>query len=111
MAISTEELPDGITKVILDGSLDIAGAAAIDLKMNVIAGACKALMVDLQKVSFIGSMGLRALVAPARAVHGRGGKMVIFGPNELVERVLKTSGIDTMIPIHHDYQSALAALQ
>ena len=111
MGISTEELPEGITKVVLDGSLDIAGAAAIDLRMNVIGGSSKALMVDLQKVSFIGSMGLRALVAPARAIFGRKGKMVIFGPNEMVEQVLKTSGIDSMIPIHHDYQSALAALQ
>ena len=111
MGISTEELPDGITKVVLDGSLDIAGAAAIDLRMNLIGGTGKAVMVDLQKVSFIGSMGLRSLIAPARAILSRKGKMVIFGPNQLVEQVLKTSGIDSMIPIHHDYQAALAALQ
>jgi anti-anti-sigma factor len=111
VGISTEELAGGITKVVLDGSLDIAGAAAIDLRMNVIAGASKALLVDLRQVSFIGSMGLRALVAPARAIIGRKGKMVIYGPTDLVEQVLKTSGIDTMIPIHHDYQAALAALQ
>lgn len=111
MAISTEEIAPGINKVVLDGSLDIAGAAAIDLRMNVIGGASKALLVDLQQVSFIGSMGLRALVAPARSILGRKGKMVIFGPNELVEQVLKTSGIDTMIPIYHDYDAALAALQ
>jgi hypothetical protein len=29
----------------------------------------------------------------------------------MVEKVLKTSGIDTMIPVHHDIESALAALQ
>ena len=38
MAMVTEELPGGITKVILDGRLDIEGAAAMDLPMNVIAG-------------------------------------------------------------------------
>jgi anti-anti-sigma factor len=111
MAISTEELSGGITKVILEGSLGIDGAAAVDLQMNVIAGSRKAVLVDLQKVSFIGSMGLRALVAPARAIKSRGGKMVLFGPNESVEKVLKTSGIDTLIPVHHELQSALAALQ
>jgi anti-anti-sigma factor len=68
-------------------------------------------LIDLEKVSFIGSMGLRALIAPARAILSRKGRMVIFGPNELVEKVLKTSGIDTMIPIYHDYHAALAALQ
>lgn len=111
MAIATEELAGGITKVILDGRLDIEGAAAVDLQMNVIAGSRKAVLVDLQKVSFLGSMGLRALVTPARTIKSRGGKIVLFGPNESVEKVLKTSGIDTLIPVHHELQSALAELQ
>jgi anti-anti-sigma factor len=111
VGFSTEEVGDGITKVVLDGSLDIAGANAIDLKMNVIAGAKNSVLVDLQQVSFIGSMGLRALVAPARAILSRKGKIVIYRPTELVESVLKTSGIDTMIPIFHDYDAAVAALQ
>ena len=110
MAILTEELSGGITKVILDGRLDVEGAAAVDLKMNVIAGSKKAVLVDLQQVSFLGSMGLRALLAPARAIKSRGGKIVLFGPNEMVEKVLKTSGIDTLIPVHHELESALAAL-
>lgn len=111
MPIAIEELPEGITKVILDGRLDIEGAAAIDLRMNVIAGSKKAVLVDMQQVSFLGSMGLRALVAPARAIKGRGGKIVLYNPTEMVEKVLKTSGVDTLIPIHHDLPSAIAALQ
>lgn len=111
MAIATEELEGGVTRVILDGRLDIEGAAAVDLRMNVIAGSKKAVLVDVQQVSFLGSMGLRALVAPARAIKARGGKVVIFGPNEMVEKVLKSSGIDTIIPVHHELQSALAALR
>jgi anti-anti-sigma factor len=111
MPISTEELEGGITRVMLDGRLDIEGAAAVDLPMNVIAGSKRAVIVDLQKVSFLGSMGLRALVAPARAIKGRGGKVVIFGPNEMVEKVLKASGIDTIIPIHHDMQAAMDAVR
>ena len=111
MAFATEELPGGITRVILDGRLDIEGAAAVDLRMNVIAGSKKAVLVDMQKVSFMGSMGLRALVAPAQAIKGRGGKMVLFAPTEMVEKVLKASAIDAIIPIHHEFQSALAVLQ
>src|ERR1700686_4513183 len=111
MQLSTEELEGGITKVVLEGRLDIAGAQAIDLKMNVIAGAKKAVIVDMQKVTFLGSMGLRTLVAPAQAIRGRGGKMVLFGPNEMVEAVLKSSNMHTLIPIHHDLQRAMAALQ
>lgn len=111
MQISIEELANGITKVILEGSLDIQGAQAIDMQMNIVAGASKAVLVDLQKVSFLGSMGLRSLVLPARNIKTRGGKVVLFGPNEMVENVLKTSGIDALIPIYHEIQSALTALQ
>src|SRR5579859_1453996 len=106
MPISTVELEGGITRVILEGRLDIEGAAAVDMPMNVIAGTKKFVLVDMEKVSFLGSMGLRALVAPARAIKGRGGKIVIFGPNEMVEKVLKSSGVDTLIPVHHELQNA-----
>jgi anti-anti-sigma factor len=111
MQISIEEINGGVTKVILDGRLDIAGAQDIDLKMNVIAGSKRLVLVDMQKVSFIGSMGLRTLVTPAQAIKGRGGKIVLFAPSEMVEKVLKSSAIDTLIPIHHEFQSAVAALQ
>ncbi len=111
MQITTEEMAGGITKVALDGRLDIAGAAVVDLKMNVIAGSSRKLLIDLQNVSFIGSMGLRSIVLPARAVLGRGGKVVLFAPSEMVESVIKTSGIDSLLPIHHDVAAAIDALQ
>lgn len=110
MTISTESMDGDITRVLLDGRLDIQGAAAIDLRMNVLAGSCKFLLVDLCNVSFLGSMGLRSLVLPAQAVHRRGGKMVLFGPPPMVEEVLKASNIDKVIPIFHDLDSAVASL-
>ncbi len=66
MQISTEELDGGVTRVVLDGRLDIVGAAAVDLKMNIIAGSAKKLLIDLEKVTFLGSMGLRSIVIPSR---------------------------------------------
>jgi anti-anti-sigma factor len=111
MAITLEELTGGIIKVSLDGRLDIDGAAAVDPQMTAIGGSRNAVLVDLRGLSYLGSMGLRTLVAPARAIKSRGGKMVLFGPNEFVDKVLKASGINTMIPVHYELQSALAALQ
>jgi anti-anti-sigma factor len=78
--------------------------------MNLIAGSAKKLLVDLEKVAFLGSMGLRSIVTPARAVKSRGGKVVLFAPNAMVESVLKTSGIDTLIPVRHDLDAAIAEL-
>lgn len=111
MNIAVEEMEGGITRILLEGRLDIEGAAAVDLRMNVIAGSAKRVLVDLEKVSFLGSMGLRAIVVPSQAVNRRGGKLVLFKPQPLVEEVLKTSRIDTVIPVRHDLESALAALE
>jgi len=110
MTLTSEELEGGITKVILNGRLDIEGAAAVDLRMNVTAGTAKKLLIDLQQVSFIGSMGLRSLVVPAQAVKRRGGKVVLFGPVKLVEDVLVASNLQAILPIHHNLTDALAAL-
>ncbi len=110
MQISSEELAGGVTRVVLDGRMDIAGAAAVDMKMNLLAGSAKKLLIDLQKVEYLGSMGLGTKVRPARAVNSRGGKVVLFAPNEMVESVLKTAGIDTVIPVRHDLDAAIAML-
>jgi anti-anti-sigma factor len=111
MQLSTQDMDDGVTRVELDGRMDIAGAAAVDMKMNLIAGSAKKLLIDLQKVTFLGSMGLRSIVLPARAVLGKGGKVVIYAPTEMVESVLKASNIDSLLPIYHDLAAATAALQ
>jgi len=111
MTISTESIDGDITRVNLDGRLDIQGAAAIDLRMNVLAGSSKFLLLDLSKVSFLGSMGLRSIVMPAQALKRRGGKMALFGPAPMVEEVLKASNIEEIIPIFHELDAAVSALR
>jgi anti-anti-sigma factor len=111
MTIATESMEGDITRVILDGRLDIQGAAAIDLRMNVLAGSARFLLIDLSRVSFLGSMGLRSIVVPAQAVRRRGGKVALFSPIPMVEEVIKASNVHQVIPIFHELDSAVAALQ
>ena len=110
MTISTELMEGEITRVLLDGRLDIEGAAAIDLRMNVIAGSAKFLLIDLRNVSFLGSMGLRSILVPAQAVKRRGGKVALFGPVPMVEEVLKATKVDELIPIFHQLDQAVSVL-
>jgi anti-anti-sigma factor len=111
MTITTEALDGDITRINLDGRLDIEGAAAIDLRMNVLAGASKFLLLDMSQVSFLGSMGLRSIVLPAQAVKRRGGKIALLAPTPMVEQVLMASNIGEIIPIFHDLDAAVAALR
>lgn len=110
MNLETRDLGNGITAAILKGRLDIEGAAAIDLKFNALAGATKKLIVDLSDVSFVASLGLRTLVVGAKAIASKGGRMVIANPQASVEKVLKASSLDSVIPIYADQHAAVVAL-
>lgn len=111
MKSTVEELEGGVTRIALEGRMDIEGSATVDLRMNVIAGSARLVLVDMAGVTFLGSMGLRSIVLPAQAVKRRGGKIVLLNPMPLVEEVLKGANIGAMIPIHHDANAALAELR
>jgi len=111
MQLFTEELQDGITRVVLDGNMDIEGANAIDVKMNIIAGTRTAVLVDMQRVSYLAPIGVGVLVTVAKAIKIRGGKFVFFAPSPFVDQVLRKTGIYQVIPVHYELEPAIAALK
>jgi anti-anti-sigma factor len=110
MEMEVEEADGGVALVILRGRLDTVGANAIDLKFNAVAGARRAIVVDLSAVDFLASLGIRVLVLGARAVKNKGGKLVILSPNDGVRGVLSAAHTDTLIPIFPDRAAAVAAV-
>lgn len=110
MEMILEELESGITVASLRGRLDMAGTAQIDLKFNAMAGARRAVIVDLSEVSFMASMGMRLLLIAGRIVAAKGGKMALLSPTSEVETVLRTARIDGVIPICIAREEALIAV-
>lgn len=110
MEMVVEEIDGGIAHVILRGRLDIAGADAIDLGFNAVAGSRRAVIVDLSGVDFLASLGIRVLLIGARAVKSKGGKLVLLSPGENVNQVLTTAGTDALIPVFFDRDAAVAAV-
>jgi len=102
MRLSVTAMENGITKVSLSGRLDVQSALEIDDEFTKIAKENKNLLVDLSDVTFIASLGIRTLVVGAKATSNNGGKMVLLNPQPNVEQVLRTSHIDTIMPITHD---------
>src|SRR5258707_8004564 len=81
LLIDTEEIIPGVTKLNLRGRLDATGAHIIDNTFATLAGAQERLIVALLRVSFISSAGLRTLIADARGVLARRGKMAGMPPD------------------------------
>jgi anti-sigma B factor antagonist len=107
MLLDTEEVAPGVTKVNLRGRLDAAGARALEGPFSTLARTQYDLLVDLSRVSFIASLGLRVLIAGARALAQHGGRMGVLRPDTAVEAVLISSGTDTLIPVFGDLSDAI----
>jgi anti-anti-sigma factor len=65
-------------------------------------------IVDFSETVFISSSGLRSILLIAKKLEAKGGKVLLAGPRDSVEKVFKISGFYTLIPI---YQSVEAALE
>ena len=111
MKMTVERFDDRFTRIKLDGRMDLEGTQAIDLQFSYATSTQPLrLAVDLSNVTFLASIGLRTLLTAARAQAGRGGKMVLVGPNTMVRKILETAGVDTIVPIFDDWESARTRL-
>jgi anti-sigma B factor antagonist len=112
MELQSGELESGILGIRLSGRMDSAGAQEIDMRFTALTATRKApVLVDLSGVTFLASIGIRTLVTNAKAQKRRGGTFVLYRPSGPAEEVLKSAGIDTIIPIAYDMEGARKALE
>jgi anti-anti-sigma factor len=112
MNISEELLEGNVIKINLSGRMDSQGVNQyIDTKF---AGMCAAprtaIVVDMSDVPFLASIGIRSLLMNAKAVTNRGGKFVLLNPAPNVIKMLELGGIDALIPVCRDLETAVAAV-
>lgn len=110
MKIDTRELGPGLALVVLDGRLDIAGAADIDAAFRAVCDRGGVLLVDLAATPFMASIGIRLLLAGAKALNRKGGAMRLFGCDPQVEKVLRATGVDQLVTLHATREDAVAGL-
>jgi len=110
MDMTVEELEGGATKVILRGRFDTTGAITAEMPINALAGERSALVIDLSGLEFLSSYGLRVLLVAAKIMRGKGGKLVLFCPDNHVFRVLRMARADDLIPIYSTAHAAASAV-
>ena len=110
MTIETETSDDGTFVVKLTGRMDAQGTQEIEAQF--VGQACSqcSVVVDLQAVDFLASVGIRTLLVVAKAVSKRSGKMVLLNPDANTSKVLEVSGVDSFIPIHRSLDEARRAV-
>ncbi len=112
MQVQLTDVDGRITKVILQGRLDIDNTALIESRLARVTTIDRALVIiDLSQVDFMSSIGLGVLVRISNAVKNRKGKMVLLAPQPIVMLVLEKTRIPAIIPIATDMEAALAELE
>lgn len=111
MEMKQEMLDNGVTRVRLAGRLDVEGSQAIDLPFSLATTSRPGkYVIDLSGVAFIASIGIRMLLTAGRAQARRGGRMVLIPPPGMGVDILKTAGVDLVMPMAIDLPAALACL-
>lgn len=101
MFISFEDTGNDLRRIVISGRLDQPGTDAIAAQLQELLAAPKrAVVVDLSALRFLASLGLRELIAGAKAVKQRGGKMVLVASeSSTVMMSLEATGVDQLIPV------------
>lgn len=76
----------------LAGDLDFAAHAAVEEQVVALVGAGHPVVVDCAGITFLDSMGLRALVAGQREAEVAGVSFALTAPSPPVLRVLELTG-------------------
>jgi anti-anti-sigma factor len=108
MQIDNRDLGEAVC-IALDGRLDTAGVGVIEFQFSSQVGAAgKPVIVDLGRVSFLASLGVRMFIATGRSLAARGGRMALYGPSPEVAEIIDVMGLGEVIPVVADEAAALA---
>jgi stage II sporulation protein AA (anti-sigma F factor antagonist) len=104
----TQESAGDVVIAKLAGRLDSSSASSIEEQLTrVIESDAPRLAIDLSKLEYISSAGLRVLLLVARKVQQAHGKLALFGLTPSVNEVFSMSGFNTILTIRDDAAAAL----
>ncbi|MBP2230382.1 anti-anti-sigma factor [Azospirillum agricola] len=106
----TEEAVNGVTVLRTEGRIDSGNAAEFEGHLVKAVGESSRLVVDMAKLSYISSAGLRSLLIAAKKARPSGGRIALSAMAPHIREVFDLSGFSSLFEIHGDAGAAVAAL-
>ncbi len=95
----------------LSGEIDREGAKVFQERAaKALDSGEQRLLVDFTGVTYINSPGLSVLILIAKRLQGSGGKFVLTGAGEPIQKVLKISGLTSLMTMTADRDAAMPFL-
>ena len=97
MLINKDAKGDELT-ISIDGRLDTTTAPQLDAEINSCLDGVKSLIIDMSKLVYISSAGLRVLLK-AQKVMNKQGKMTVTNVNQEIKEIFEVTGFDELLNI------------
>ena len=108
MNITTRDVND-VKVVAIEGELDLDSSAEAEKQLTQMReDGIKKMLLDLEKLEFISSAGLRVMLATAQELKAAGGDLRVCNLNETVKEVFEVSGFNTLLMVLDNEAKALA---
>jgi anti-sigma B factor antagonist len=99
----------GFVIVAVTGEIDISTVTRLRERLFELADAGRPLIVDLERITFIDSAGLGALVGAYRRATAHGGSLQVVCARPQTRRLLWMTGVDRRIPLSASLDDAMAS--
>lgn len=85
--------------IVLEGRLDTYSAPQLEAELGAKLDNVEALTIDLEKLQYISSAGLRVLLGAQKKMNAQKGRMIVEHVNELVMEVFEVTGFLDILTI------------
>ena len=100
----------GVVIAEVTGDIDISTVTGLRERLFELADSGQTLIVNLNRITFIDSSGLAALVGAARRADQHGGSLHVVCARRQIRRLLWLTGVDRRIPLAATVDGALTYL-
>jgi anti-sigma B factor antagonist len=112
IVIEVTELSGGVHLVVVSGEMDIATSPELVSSLSSLRGpAPYHVLVDLSRLSFIDSTGIKALVSSAKNAASQGGSLVVVAPTANIQRVFDIVQLSELLAIVPTLDAAISQAQ
>ncbi|MFH1488056.1 MAG: STAS domain-containing protein [Pseudomonadota bacterium] len=107
MEIDVKTVEKGIV-LSVKGRMDAVSSPDFEKRLEELIGTGPTcFVIDLNDLEYISSAGLRTILASAKKLKGKEGRLILARLKDVVKEVFEISGFSTIIPICDSVESAL----
>ena len=107
----SEEQKDGVLTLGLSGKLDVTSSKAFeDRILGVIDAGARQLVVDLSRLDYVSSSGLRVFLLATKRLKSANGKIVLCSLKDPVREVFDIAGFSSIFSVYGSHEEALKNL-